>query len=206
MGGGAVIGRAHANEDHGSVLLEFVFAFPLMLALLFASMQIAHIWTARLMVYYAATAAARTLVTAHDSEYEAVAQRAAEQVLSWTVIGQGFGDPLKILPGWGAIPGSGAINRKTRVDVQPIDEWNYRVDVEFDFGLIMPIAGPMIAWAVNPWGQEDDAWLETRLDPTGNFHRDIDTVPYPHLVLRETALVAKPFKTMYPTGVPAGDW
>ena len=205
MGGDAVIRRAILKEERGSVLVEFVFAFPLMLALLFAAMQIAHIWTARLMVYYAATAAARTVVTAHESEYEAVAQRAAEQVLSWTVIGQAFFEPPKFLPGWGAIPGSGAIERKTRVEVQPIDEWNYRVDVEFDFGLIMPIAGPMIAWAVNPWGQTD-AWLETRVDPTGNMHRFIDTVPYPHLVLRETALVAKPFKTMYPTGVPAGDW
>lgn len=195
----------HTKDDCGSVLVEFVFAFPLMLALLFACMQIAHIWTARLVVYYAASAAARTLVTAHESEYQAAAQQAAEQVLAWTVIGQAFGEPQKLLPGWGAIPGSGSIERKTRVDVQAIDDWNFRVDVEFDFGLIMPIAGPMIAWAVNPWGHETE-WEETRADPTGNAHRFIDTVPYPHLILRETAIVAKPFKTLYPTGVPAGGW
>ncbi len=205
MGRRDVKSRDHRTDRYGSVLLEFVFAFPLMLALLFACMQIAHIWTARLVVYYAATAAARTILTAHESEYEDAAQQAAEQVLSWTVIGQAFGEIPKEVPGWGLIPGSGSIDRKTRVEVQAIDDWNYRVDVEFDFGLIMPIAGPMIAWAVNPWGQGTE-WLEPRADPTGNAHRYLDTVAYPHVVLRESALVAKPFKTMYPTGVPAGGW
>ncbi len=190
----------HPRPQSGSVMLEFALAAPLLFALVFFCLQIAHVWLARQVVQYAAFAAARTLVTAHPSEYERAARRAAEQVCAWVVIGQAPAEPEREIPGWGPIPGSGAVARKTRVRTAAPDEWNVQATVELDFALLYPIAGPMIAWGVNPSGD----WTEKHVDKTGDAHRRTDSVPYPHLVLRETAILSKPFKTLHPTGVAPG--
>lgn len=56
------------NTRQGTVMLEFVLAFPVVLVLILACIQIAHIWMARLVVHYAAYCAARAaLVTVCDA-------------------------------------------------------------------------------------------------------------------------------------------
>lgn len=197
--------KSRAPRKTGSVMLEFALAAPILLALIFFCLQIAHVWLARIVVQYAAYAAARSMVTAHPSEYTRVAQQAGEQVCAWVIMGQASGEREKLIPGWGHIPGSGAVARKTRVEAEILDEWNVKATVELDFGLVYPIAGPIMAWGMNPWAGGNE-WREQRADATGNRHRYQDSVPYPHVILRETAIMSKPFKTLYPTGVPAGGW
>jgi hypothetical protein len=187
----------------GSVTVEFLFSFPLLLALFLACMQISHIWVARHVVQYAAFSAARATLTAQRGEYRAVAQQAAEQVCAWIVKGHRAGEEDKEIPGWGLIPGSGAVGRKTRVRVSERD-WNVEVEVEHDFALIIPIAGPIIGWAVNPW-RSGGEWLEQRADPTGNAGAG-DLIRSPHVRFRERALLSKPYVTLSPAGLPSGGW
>ncbi|MFA5203829.1 MAG: TadE/TadG family type IV pilus assembly protein [Lentisphaeria bacterium] len=197
--------RRRSRDDGGSVMLESVLALPVLFLLILGCAQIAHLWVARQVVCYAAWCAARSALVCHQGEYEAAGRQAAQQVLAWLVIGQGQGEPEKRIPGWGKIDGSGAVARKTRTQVVPEGQWNVKATVEFDFALIMPVAGPVIGWAVSPW-RESQEWLETQADPTGNQHRQQDTVQYPHLIFRETAVACKPYVTLPKTGLPAAGW
>ncbi len=182
-------------------MLEFILCFPLVLTLIFGAAQFAHLWLARQVVSYAAYCAARAALVCHESEYQQAAQQAAERVCAWIVVGQGASEPPEQVPGWGAVPGSGSVGRKTRVKVEKLDDWNIKATVSFDFGLAMPIVGPIIGWGVNPW-QAEAEWLEQRADPTGDQHRQLDLLPYPHLRFEETAILAKPYKTLAKMGVP----
>lgn len=186
-------------------MLEFVLAFPIILSLILGCMQIAHLWMARQVVVYSAYCAARSAMSCHEDEYDAAGRQAAEQVCAWIIIGQAEGETQKQIPGWGTIPGSGAVRRKTVVTVEALDKWNIKATVKFDFGLVIPIAGPMIAWLMNPW-KEDSEWLEDRVDDTGNAHRFVDTVEYPHVRFEETVCLPKPFETLPHMGIPSGGW
>lgn len=193
------------KPKRGSVLLEFVLAAPILLALVFLCLQVSHVWVARLVTQYAAYSAARTAVTAHPSEYVQAGQQAAEQVCAWVVMGHPMGSTEKTIPGWGSIPGTGAIADKTKVTMERVGDYNIRATVEFDFGLIFPIAGPMLAWSADPHARGQE-WQAQHADSTGNRHLNRDAVGYPHMRLTETAIISKPFHTLYPTGVPAGGW
>ena len=191
--------RGHARA--GSVTVECVLGFPLVLILALAVVQFAHIWVARQVVQYSAYCAARACLVCHKGEYQAAAQQAAEQACAWVVKGHRAGEPDKVIPGWGGIPGSGAVKRKTRAEVND-KGWNVEVTVQHDFGLIVPIAGPIIRWAVNPWqyGQE---WLEQRADDTGNIGMQ-DVLQLPHIRFRERAVLPKPYVTVCPMGIGKG--
>lgn len=193
-------GRRFGNR-HGSVLMECVLAFPLIFALACSCLQLAHIWIARQVVQYAAFTAARSTLVCSEGEYQDAAQQAAEQVLSWAVIGKAQGERDKGVPGWGAIPGSGGVHRKTRVQITPLGQWNVKAVVEFDFALVVPVAGPLIGWWVAPHEN-----IEQRADPTGNAHRYVDMVPFPHLRFKETAIISKPYVTLPDMGIPSGGW
>lgn len=201
MKGGTSTERLHRD---GAVLLEFVLVAPVLFTVIFFCLQIAHVWMARQVVQYASFAAARSMLTAEESEYRAVAQRSAEQVTAWVVMGQADGEPEKTIPGWGAIPGSGAVERKTSTAVGS-GKWHVEAEVTLDFGLIWPIAGAIIGWGVNPWAFGNE-WAEQRADETGNRHRFRDTVEYPHIRITETTVLSKPFVTLYPVGLPEGGW
>jgi len=184
-------------------MLEFVLAAPVIFLLLLGCLQIGHIFLARQVVLYSAFCAARAGLVCTEGEFPAAAQQAAEQACAWIVIGQAAGEPEKEIPGWGPIPGSGAIGRKTRVTTGKVGEWNVKATVEFDFALIMPIAGPVIGWLVNPW-KEGSQWLEQRADETGNIHRFVDTVPYPHVIFEETVILPKPYVTLPEMNIGGG--
>lgn len=209
----AVAAGGRFAEDRGSVMLETVLVLPLILTLILGAAQFAHMWMARQMVAYAAYCAARAALVCSDDEcrlgqwtggqtgVRSAGQQAAEQVCAWVVIGQGAGEPRKQIPGWGEIPGSGSVRRKTQVRLEKLDPWNIKATVRFDFGLVMPIAGPVIGWAVNP-----REWVERRADVTGNAHRYLDTVQYPHVRFEETAILSKPYVTLPQSGLPAAGW
>ena len=181
--------------------MECVLAFPLVVVLMLAVMQFSHIWLARQVVQYAAFCAARATLVCETGEFDAAAQQAAEQVCAWIVKGHAPGEPDKVVPGWGGIPGSGGVHRKTRTRVTT-RAWNVEVEVEHDFALILPIVGQMIGWYVNPW-QTSQEWLEQRADETGNIG-SADVLFHPHIRFRERAILPKPYVTVLPSGLPGG--
>ena len=188
----------------GSVMLEFVLAFPVVLTLMLACMQFAHLWMAKQVVYYAAFAAARSTLVCQESEYPQAAQQAAEQVCAWISTGKQDGETDKRIPGWGAIPGSGGVARKTRVRVENVGRWNVRATVQHDFALIYPLVGPIMAWGMNPW-ERGKEYAEQTTDETGNIG-DSEMVRFPHLRLTETVVLPKPYVTLPAMGLPASGW
>lgn len=194
-------GRPHAS---GSVMLEFVLAFPLILTLMLACMQFAHMWMGRQVVQYAAFAAARATLVCEEGEYQQAAQQAAEQVCAWISVGVRSGETDKRLPGWGRIPGSGGVARKTRARIEVVGRWNVRATVEHDFSLVFPLVGPIIGWGVNPWSTSQ-AYAERHADATGNIG-DTETVRYPYVRFTEKIVMAKPYVTLPRMGLPAPGW
>ena len=191
----------------GSVMLEFVLAAPVILTLMLACMQFAHIWMAKQVVHYAAYCAARATLVCHESERDRAAEQAARQVCAWIVHGETAGEPAKRIPGWGEIPGSGGAKRKTRLkdgQVDDVGRWNVKATVKHDFALIFPLVGPMIGWALSPWGDGDE-WQEKRADASGNIG-SADAVRYPHIQFTETVVLPKPYVTVSKMGLPAPGW
>jgi hypothetical protein len=187
-------------------MLEFVLAFPLVLLLILGSIQIAHIWVARMVVHYAAYSAARAALVCHTSEYSSFSdgsphgpERAAERVTAWVVMGERPAETDVTVPGWGDIPGSGAAGRKTRCEVVESEPWNVKATVQLDFALIVPIAGPLIGWSVHPF-----PWFEG--GTTGPpLARDVtvgagDEVLYPEIELEESVSLSKPYVTVTEAG------
>lgn len=72
--------------SRGSVLMEFIIVCPLMLILISAILQFAHIWIAREITAYAAFCAARAVLTAQAGEQNNAAQCAAEMACSWMAL------------------------------------------------------------------------------------------------------------------------
>ena len=127
-------------------MLEFVLAAPVVLTLILACMQFAHIWMAKQVVHYAAFCAARATLVCKESEFDRAAEQAARQVCAWIVHGETAGEPAKRIPGWDEIPDSGAAERKTRLrSVRNVGRWNIETTVEHDFALLFPLVGPMIS-------------------------------------------------------------
>ncbi|MBV5336251.1 hypothetical protein JZU48_04515, partial [bacterium] len=153
------------------------------------------------VVHSAAFCAARAALVCEKGEYQAAGQQAAEQVCAWIVHGRTGGEQDKRIPGWGAIPDSGGLRRKTKARLEDVGRWNVRATVTHDFALIFPLVGPIIGWGVNPWqgGQE---YVEQHADNTGNIG-EADMVRFP---LTETSVLPKPYVTVARTGVPASGW
>jgi len=158
----------------------------------------------RQVVNYAAFCAARAALVSEKSEYRDAAQQAAEQVCAWVVNGMAAGERDKTIPGWGDIPGSGGVGRKTRARIDTLGPWNIQATVEHDFALLIPIAGPMIGWLCNPW-ETNREYDEQRADASGNIG-DADLIRYPHIRFSETVCLPKPYLTVPVMGIPARGW
>jgi len=207
------VGQKDRWRSGGSVMLEFVLAAPVILTLILACMQFAHIWMAKQVVHYAAFCAARAALVCHEDEWGRAAEHAARQVCAWIVHGETEGEPAKRIPGWGEIPGSGGVARKTRLKIiekvrlknGEISPWNVKATVEHDFALLFPLVGPMIGWALSPWGDGDE-WQEKRADASGNIFGNADAVRYPHIRFVETVVLPKPYATVSPMGLDRLSW
>jgi len=185
-------------------MMEFVLAFPVILTLMLACMQFAHIWMAKQVVHYSAYCAARAALVAEKGEYKKAGQQAAEQVCAWVDRGMLSGESDKRIPGWGNIPGSGGVARKTKVTIEELGQWNIKATVQNDFALVFPLVGPMIGWGVNPW-QSGSEWIEQHADETGNIGM-ADLVQYPHIRFTEVVVLPKPYVTLPKSGLPAPGW
>lgn len=132
-----------------------------------------------------------------NSEAEYAGCKAAARVCAWVTMGGTGGITV---PGWGEINGSDVVEMKTRAIVEfDRSTWNVQATVEHDFALVTPIVGPMLAWGMNPWAASG-AWLKTTTDPTGDAY--LSSFPFPHIRLKETVWMAKPYRTVIATG----DW
>ncbi len=195
----------------GSVMLEFVISFPLLLTLFLACIQISLLWIARMTVNYAAYCGARAALVSAESEALQAAEQAARMVCSFALIGSSAGEAQSselVLPGLGRVAGSGSRARKVRVrmlndsDFPPagVPPWNIGVKVEMDYALATPIVGPMLAWGMNPW-DKTEPWKIKQKDETNDRNIGEDSIPYPHVILSEKVLLPKPFVSITRT-----DW
>ena len=89
----------------GSVLMESILVFPLLLLLISMILQYAHIWTARQITAYAAYCATRAIMTVPAKEKQDAANYAARLACSWMA--------LASLPG--SSPRSGGSSKKVHV-------------------------------------------------------------------------------------------
>ena len=71
------------GDRHGSVLMEFLLVFPIILLLVSMLLQFAQIWIARQITAYAAYCATRATLCVNKDEQTTAAQYAAESVCAW---------------------------------------------------------------------------------------------------------------------------
>jgi Flp pilus assembly protein TadG len=162
-----------SSSQSGSVMLEFVIAFPLVLTLMFACIQFSQIWIARMVSHYAAFCAARSALVCATGEYGGAPVSAAANVCallqqSWSC---GNGD-----------------RSSTTVGDSPT--WNVTATNTYTLSLIAPIAGQIIAWGMNPW--DTNAPWSTPAKSNSNT----DSLGYPTIQLTESVTLPKPYVTM----------
>ena len=163
--------------DGGAVMLEFVIAFPLVLVLMFACIQFAHLWVAKMVVHYAAFCAARSALVCTTDQYDVYPPQAARAVC----------DKLS-QSSWAA--GSG---ERTRTKVDPNPAWNVTATTRHTFSLITPLVGPIIAWGMEDPGSEGIAWYIPPKPPA-----NIDSIGFPTIELVERVVLPKPYVKMDP--------
>ena len=134
------------RNEKGSMLMETVIVMPLLVALIFGALQMAHIHVARQIVSYAAYAAARaTLPVAADKEKEE-AEKAAQRILCWLVASPDSLHDGVMMPD----PEAKSV-RDRLLDLRvKKNGWNNEVELKFAFPLVMPLAAQIIAYRFNP--------------------------------------------------------
>lgn len=186
----------------GSILLEFVFGFPLVLMLIMAVFQFAQIEIARLVVHYAAYCGARAALVHQDGTAEAAtaAARAAERVCAWITFDDDPAAPgtAIVVPGWGAVPSSEATARKTVTTCTLVTDpaSAVRVQVTHRLSLLAPLVGPMIAQGLQLWSPRPDGNADMY---TTDWELPANLL-YPSLAIPASCLLPKPFRTLHATG------
>ena len=176
---------------NGTVLMETVLVLPILTTFMFAIVQFALIWYAQLMTHYAAYNAARAALVYHPSEYRTtesgaiaakfqeragVCWQAAVRTLAPISFSPEGGNSSLTIPGWwpltdGVVPYSSYIREQVRMHVaadgvEPCEEGDGYVKacVDFDFPLVVPVMGKMIAAFQHGY----DAAVETTRNPAEN--------------------------------------
>ena len=162
-------------DDSGSVMLEFVIAFPLVLVMVFACIQFSQIWIARMVVHYGAYCAARSALVCKDGSSSDAPGNAAKQIAT------------SLQQTWNA--GSGD---RSSIQLDSSPQWNVTATHTYTFSLITPIIGQIIAWNMNPW--DDKSPWSTSIN--GNQ----DELGYPTIQLTEVVTLPKPYQTMVDPG------
>jgi len=200
------------DREQGSVMLETVFMLPVILTLIMGIGQFAHILLARQVVTYAAYASARAALPMSDqkiggaqSEAEFAALQAAKQICAPITLGgeESSGAKQLRLPWVGEITGSEAVGKKLRVSLAHSPNQFESVTVEMDFPLVFPVAGNLIGGLANLLTLTGEAESG---EPEGITwsHRYESGFFFPHIMLRETAVAAKPFTVVNMNNLPTG--
>jgi len=182
------------HSQTGSLLVEFVFALPLLFILIMGVVQLAQIWTARMVTHYAAFCAARATLVANDSAAQAKALDAAKQVCAWMAFDHDGADGGNV-PGWGNIPNSAGLNKRVRVRVIEGSTvgapWLKGAEVQFDFNLLIPVAGTMLGYLSRH--EVGNTSYELVSGWTGEY--DHGNYRGPFITLKETVWLPKPYST-----------
>lgn len=147
--------------------MECVLVLPLLTLLIFSIVQFALIWYAQIMTHYAAYNAARAALVYNPAEYSnggsfkvsgGPCWQAACQTLAWVssspnwdsaTLGEDGAYRLSV-PGWFSIPHSDHIAQQVRIVSGKSEEGiaglpAVKVTVAFDFPLLVPVIGTMLA-------------------------------------------------------------
>ena len=202
----------HIMDDRGTALMEFVLIMPIFVFMVFCIIQLSLVCMAKQLVHYAAYSAARAAIVYNPQEYssegkfypsQGVVHRAACTALSW--IGQLPNGPNRLLiPGWGAVPGSGYISQQVYIDSERsailTDVPAVKVTVAFRYPLHIPFAGNIIGY-FNGGGKADGNW-----DIAGMLPNDMPEklkgnkiANTPCFLMRETCILPMPWdNNMFP--------
>ena len=172
------------RNEKGSILMETVIVMPLLVALIFGALQMAHIHVARQIVSYAAYAAARaTLPVAADKEKEE-AEKAAQRILCWLVASPDSLHDGVMMPD----PEAKSV-RDRLLDLRvKKNGWNNEVELKFAFPLVMPLAAQIIGYHFNPADY-------TRGEAGSHISKEKfgDEFSGPHLIFHERMSIPKPY-------------
>ena len=173
------------KHESGSVLMEMIMAMPLLIALTFGALQMAHIHIARQVVSYAAYAAARATLPETGGKEEDAARKAAQRILCWLT---GSADSVHdgvLMPD----PESKAVKDRILEFKVKRKDWSRDVELKFAFPLVMPLAAQIIAFQFNPTD-----FSKGKAGSHISTRKFGDSFTGPHLVFHERASLPKPYQ------------
>ncbi len=172
------------NHESGSILMETLIAMPLLIALVFGVLQLAHIHIARQVVSYAAYAAARATLPAADGKEEEAARKAAQRILCWlTTSADGMRSGV-LMPD----PESKSVTGRILEFKLSRPERAREIELKFAFPLVMPLAAQIIAYQFNPVDfTKGQAGSHISTQKFG------DSFTGPHLIFHERISLPKPY-------------
>jgi len=183
--GGKSGGRLSEGRYRGSILMETVIVLPLLTALIFGALQMAHIHAARQVVSYAAYAAVRATLPLAEKEEKQAAEKAARRVLCWLVAVPGGMRDGVLMPD----PDARAVKDRLLEFNLKQDGYDREAELKFAFPLVMPLAAQIIAFRMDPndyTAQSAEGHISTR--------KFDDGFEGPHLILHERMSMHKPYK------------
>ena len=172
------------KNDRGSVLLEFIIVMPVLLLLIFGTVQFALILMAKQLTQYAAFNAARAAIVYNPKDYRVpnssggggffessgpVHEAAVTSLAFFGFSGGKEANKVEV-PGWGKIPGSANIRNQVSIGSDSMDLMEaqqipaVKVTVIFRFPMLIPYAAEVIGY-FHAGGNANDAWDLTGFSP-----------------------------------------
>ena len=173
------------KSSRGSMLMETVVVLPLLVALIFGALQMAHIHIARQIVSYAAYAAARATLPVEEKREKEEAEKAARRVLCWLVaMPESMRDGV-LMPD----PDAKAVKDRILAFDLKRNDYDREIELKFAFPLVMPLAAQIIAFRMDPvdFSSEKSAGGHISTKKFG------DAFEGPHLMLHERMSIHKPY-------------
>ncbi|MBQ7208180.1 MAG: pilus assembly protein [Lentisphaeria bacterium] len=165
------------GSGKGSVLMEFVLVGPMLLLLIFVIVQLAFIFMARQLVFYAAYSAARTALVYNIKDYTVTRNPededasddfrpnsgplylAACTVMSWLNFGDGSSDFPFYPKGDADVWWQVRISGKERIVQEGKDRLPaVAVTVHYYYPLMVPLVGDMLAYVLAGPEPDDSTW------------------------------------------------
>ncbi|MBQ9337570.1 MAG: pilus assembly protein [Lentisphaeria bacterium] len=166
------------------MLMETIMAMPLLIALTFGALQMAHIHIARQVAGYAAYAAARATLPESNGKEEDAARKAAQRILCWLTASADSAHNGVLMPD----PDSKAVKDRILDFKVRRNDWNREVEFRFAFPLVMPLAAQIIGFQFNPTDfTKGEAGEHISTRKFGDSFRG------PHLIFHERASLPKPY-------------
>lgn len=182
-------------RDEGSVLLESVLILPVLMMIIFFMIQFPFVLLAKQMTYYAAYCGARSTLVYNPLDYRTdtgksgVVHRTACTVLAWISHSTTGSSPIRIPVRGGQseyeIPRSDNVyNQVTVAITEPPGESleeipTVTVDVYFDFPLLIPYGGLLVAMFSGEEITDSDGWHYVRLKESCTLAKPYRTETYP---------------------------